>query len=403
MSQIYLLDNPIKNYDWGSRSAIASLKGEMFPTMEPQAEMWMGAHPSAPSKIISGQRDRTMSDVIAEAPAEILGPDVAEKFDNRLPFLFKILAADKPLSIQAHPDKTQAEAGFDRENSEQISLGDNKRSYKDRNHKPEIICALTEFWALNGFRSSEQIIELFDMIGLSKFSRELKASSSDLKNFFNALMALPLHKTRCLLRRTLKNLEKSDIDPDIRMWIRSLYDVRNEAGVRVNTADIGVLSPLFLNLIKLRAGEAMYLEAGRLHAYLHGVGVELMANSDNVLRGGLTSKHKDVAELLKILKFVTHDVNVLHPARSEGGEEIYSTDASEFRLSRINVYADEVWRSSDRRNIEILICLSGFGRIHAEPDGEPIQLKRGASLMIPASVSRYQLTGPLEVYKATVP
>ena len=403
MTRIYPLDNPIKNYDWGSHTAIAYMKGEMLPTMKPQAEMWMGAHPSAPSKIISGKRIRTMSDVIADAPAEILGPDVAEKFGDRLPFLFKILAADKPLSIQAHPDKTQANAGYDREEAGHISLEDKKRSYKDRNHKPEIICALTEFWALNGFRDSREIIELFDTLGLAKFSEILAGPSPDLKTFFNTLMALSSEETKYILEETLKNPHISDIDPDIRMWIKSLYDVRNEAGVRVNTGDIGVLSPLFLNLIKLKAGEAMYLDAGRLHAYLHGVGVELMANSDNVLRGGLTSKHRDVPELLNILKFVSHDVAVLTPEMGAGEEEIYRTDTSEFQLSRITVFADKSWRSSDRRNIEILVCLDGFGHIQAEPDGEPVQLRKGSSVMIPASLPRYRLTGPLEVYKATVP
>ena len=400
MRKIGLLKNTIQEYAWGSRTAIPELLGQSVPADKPQAELWMGAHPKAPSQVLSDGLWRSLPEVIQENPEETLGQKVAARFSNKLPFLFKVLAAAKPLSIQAHPNKEQAEQGFARENELGISLNASHRNYRDDNHKPEIICALTPFWALNGFRRIEETLSLLEearITDLAEIVSFLRSHSNrdGLKKFFNYLMTMEAQKQRQIVEEAVAFAEGRAGEEPAWTWIAKLNEEY--------PGDIGVLSPLFLNLVRLEPQQAMYLPAGELHAYLEGVGIELMANSDNVLRGGLTPKHIDVQELLAVLNFTDGDLNILSPKNLASGEEIYSTEAEEFVLSVIRINKAASFNSPLDRSVEMMLCTEGKVNVTNLSDGEITLLTKGTSIIVPAAVEQYSIEGDGILYKATVP
>ena len=400
MRKIGLLKDTIQEYAWGSKTAIPELLGQSSPADKPQAELWMGAHPKAPSQVLADGLWRSLPEVIQESPEEALGKKVAARFSNKLPFLFKVLAAAKPLSIQAHPNKEQAEQGFARENELGISLNASHRNYRDDNHKPEIICALTPFWALNGFRRIEETLSLLeearipDLAEIVSFLRS-HSNRDGLKNFFNHLMTMEAQKQRQIVEEAVAFAEGRAGEEPVWTWIAKLNEEY--------PGDIGVLSPLFLNLVRLEPQQAMYLPAGELHAYLEGVGIELMANSDNVLRGGLTPKHIDVQELLAVLNFTDGDLNILSPKNLASGEEIYSTEAEEFVLSVIRINKAASFNSPLDRSVEMMLCTEGKVNVTNLSDGEITLLTKGTSIIVPAAVEQYCIEGDGILYKATVP
>lgn len=400
MDRIRLLKNVVQEYAWGSYTAIPELLGHESPANRPQSELWMGAHPKAPSMVKWGRKWRSLLELISESPKDILGKKVAEKFDNRLPYLFKVLAAAKPLSIQAHPSRIQAKQGFDRESRLKIPLDASHRNYKDDNHKPECICALTDFWALNGFRKISDILSLMEKIcppGL-KTSLDLLREQPDamgLKNFFQALMTLDGKAQGEIIADAIKKVQKFADGHPAYQWMVDLH--------KEYPKDIGVFSPILLNLVCLKPGEAMFLPSGELHAYLDGAGIELMANSDNVLRGGLTPKHMDVQELLNVLNFEEREIKILLPAEIDECEWAYETPAEEFFLSVISVTEEIGYHSADRRSVEILLCTDGRATITDLGKNENIYVERGKSIVIPAVVETYRIQGNATFYKAAVP
>lgn len=400
MEAISLLKNKIQAYAWGSTQAIPELLGRPNPENRPQAELWMGAHPKAPSLAYQNGRWVSLQQLISQNPDDVLGKTVAKKFDNRLPFLFKILAAAKPLSIQAHPNKRQAQIGFQRENKQQIPLDAAERNYRDGNHKPECICALTRFWALSRFRRIPNILTDLQQLNLKllddmRSELNQQPTAQGLKRFFTSLMSLSPDQKKQVVDEALKKAREAAGDRPEFTWMMKLAHHYPE--------DIGVLSPFFLNLICLEPGQAIYLDAGELHAYLEGLGIELMANSDNVLRGGLTPKHVDVPELLRILNFEGSDIALLTPEASVTNELIYPSPAAEFVLSVINLSTGNVYQSPLQRSVEMIVCTQGNLTI-AEPDSHTeTELPQGASVIIPASVTRYSLKGEGTCYKAGVP
>ncbi len=400
MTGICLLKNTIQEYAWGSHTAIPELLGNDSPASTPQAELWMGAHPKASSMIKCDGEWRSLLELIAENPQGILGGKVAEKFESRLPYLFKVLAAAKPLSIQAHPSLVQAKEGFERENRLGIPLDAFNRNYKDDNHKPECICALTFLWALNGFRKISDIISLMDRIcpqGLKKELERLRRQpdSNGLKKFFQAMMTLEREPQRQIIDDAIKNAEKVKDEDKAYQWMIDLHEEY--------PADVGVFSPIILNLICLEPGQAMFLPAGELHAYLDGVGIELMANSDNVLRGGLTPKHVDVKELLKILNFKQREVKILTTEKVNPCERRYESFAEEFVLSVITVNSDTGYYSPGERCVEILLCTDGKAVITDFAINNSVVINKGGSIIIPANVERYSIEGNAVFYKASVP
>lgn len=400
MNRIHILKNPILNYAWGSHTAISGLLGETTPSGTPQAELWMGAHPKASSLIELNGSWITLKEAISNNPEEILGRLVSKAFDRQLPFLFKVLAAEKPLSIQAHPDKIQAKKGFDRENRRHIPIDSPIRNYRDENHKPECLCAVSPFWTLCGFRKISEMIDLFEKSGLSSLTKEIaglkhRPDSQGMRDFFSHLLMMVSRKRQKVIEEAVIWAAPRVDDDPVARWTMHLC--------REYPMDLGAIAPLYLNLIRLNPGEALYLPAGLLHTYLKGTGIELMANSDNVIRGGLTSKHIDVQELLEVIRFDEVDVQILKGVPISGNEFQFVTPAEEFVLSVIVVNRHAPYLSASNQNIEILFCTEGNGTIKTAGDNSEIQLQKGVSVVVPAAVCGYQVRGDLTFYKARVP
>lgn len=397
--QIYRLENVIQPYAWGSRTAIAELTGQSVPSEHPQAELWMGTHPKGPSTVLCHGARLPLQRLIERHPVEILGKSTVEKFDSALPYLFKVLAAAQPLSIQAHPSRSQALEGFERENRMGIPLDAPDRNYRDGNHKPEIICALTSFLGLNGFRATEEIHRLMTPVCpkvLEKALPELlKPGKQGLRNLFETMMKLSEDQKESACREITEKAGLLKNSSPVYEWMIKL------AGAY--PGDIGILSTVLLNLIRLEPGQAMYLPAGQLHAYLDGVGIELMANSDNVLRGGLTPKHVDVEELMRVVRFTPTPVDIIQANPLRPGETVYPCPAEEFALGRIQATPERPYVSSKKRSVELLLCTSGEGTICCEGLTEEMTVARGDSLLVPAGLSGYTLNGEVTLYKASVP
>jgi mannose-6-phosphate isomerase len=404
IDSILKMQNTVQHYVWGSHTAIAEMMGSDAPTAHPEAEVWMGAHPKAPSKVWYEQRWQPLDQLIAQYPIEMLGPEVAKQFNNQLPYLFKLLAAGEPLSIQAHPDKRQAREGYRLENAKGIALDSPLRNYKDNHHKPECMCALTTFWGLCGFRSLADMMALIGPVWPAKFNYLLKSiekyfNSGGLKQLFESLMRLGQPQRGQLVTSIVdRALIQRDKDP--------ACDPAYDWIVRLNRkypGDTGVLSPLLLNVLKMEPGQAVYLPARQLHAYLEGFGIELMANSDNVLRGGLTPKHIDVAELIKILDFEPRIPKLLQPPDKMATEYAYDIPAEEFRLSAIQPAAQKpyTYQVSAGRP-EIIICIDGQATIRSAKTGGDTTIQQGQSVFVPAAIDGYTIKGQARLYKATV-
>jgi mannose-6-phosphate isomerase len=380
------LVNTVRPYAWGSATAIPELLGE-DPTGAPQAELWMGAHPSAPSRVNRGAGLVPLSEVIGDDPEAELGAATVRKFGPRLPFLLKILAAAAPLSLQVHPDRAQAREGYEDEERRGIPVDVPHRNYKDTNHKPELICALTPFEGLCGFRAPDVSADL--LAGLDVDS---------LKPYVDLLHA---HPEDAALREVLTALLTADREEMAHTVTAATAAAQRLGGAYTPYAaiahhypgDPGVIAAMLLNHVLLQPGEALFLGAGVPHAYLSGLGIEIMANSDNVLRCGLTPKHVDVPELLKIVRFEASDPGVLRPEASESGEEVYETPIDEFRLSRYALAETSAPVALPAATPQILLCVSGAVRA-----GE-LLLKRGESAFVPAG-EMAELAGAGTVFRA---
>ena len=364
---INLLDCGVMHYAWGSRTAIAELEGRPSPSDTPDAELSMGAHPSLPSTL----GGRSLIDVLAAAPDALLGAASISQFGPRLPFLMKVLAAAQPLSLQAHPDAAQARAGFVDEDRRGIPRNASNRNYRDDQHKPELLAALTPVDALCGFREASDRARLFAAIDAGDLER------GDLRDVFARLMVLePARVTQI----TSACAGKSEAAFRWAARLAELYP-----------GDPGVIVSLLLNVVHLGPGEAIYLEAGNLHAYLGGVGVEIMASSDNVLRGGLTKKHVDVGELLHVLRFDEGPVHVHRPRAVSAHERVYDTPATEFRLSVCTPGAE-----LEADGPEILLCTEGA------MNAGGVALPKGRAAFVSADTGRYRLEGRGTVYRAAL-
>ena len=392
MARVRPLRNRIQNYPWGSRTGLARFLGRAAPSEEPEAELWMGAHPGAPSQIEIDGRWVALDEAIRRAPQEMLGPETAARYDSTLPFLFKVLAADRALSIQAHPDRGQAVAGCRKEDARGIPRQAAGRSYRDPRHKPEILYAVEPFSILRGFRPPAEILELMERLDLPRWLPEPCAAlaAGDLKGFFTAYLAAD---PREVLRVVLPQIDAADDEDGPFAWVLEL--------ARQCPGDRGVLAPLFLHLLELQPGQAIFTGPGVLHAYLAGVGVELMANSDNVVRGGLTGKHVDVGELLAILRFVPDPPRLLRSSE-RGGVRRFETVAEELDLSVITV-REKAPREQSPHGVEILLCAGGEGRLEEAGEAAPLAFGQGDSFFVPAAVGGYRIAGHATLFRAGVP
>jgi mannose-6-phosphate isomerase len=395
------LQGRIQNYAWGSRTAIAELLGKPGPVASPEAELWLGAHPSAPSLVLRDGAWRSLLDIIAERPAIELGAESVARFGPRLPFLLKVLAAETPLSLQAHPDMAQARAGFDAEEAAKVPRQAPHRNYKDPSHKPELLCALQRFDALAGFRRATDTLRLLQTLGVGELRLHAEAlertpNAQGLRSFYAALASSSEEARREVVSSTLQacatHRERGGEYARECGWIIRLGELY--------PGDIGVVLALLLNLVELEPGQAIYLPAGNLHAYLRGVGVEIMANSDNVLRGGLTPKHVDPSELLRVLTFADEPMPVI-AARGRDVEQTYETPAPEFRLSRLALCDGASFHAAQRAGPEILLCVEGQ-LVARSADGEAHELAQGAALFVPASDRDYELAGTGTLFRAAL-
>ncbi|MES1173021.1 MAG: mannose-6-phosphate isomerase, class I [Myxococcales bacterium] len=392
------LENPIQNYAWGSHSAIAHLLGRPSPSVKPEAELWMGAHPNAPSLVLpSGE---SLATLIEREPARLLGAANEARFGARLPYLLKVLAAETPLSLQAHPTLEQARAGFDAEQAASVPLDSAQRNYKDRSHKPELLCALTPFSALCGFRPIEDTLALFRALDAKPVSSvlqilEQRPTEAGLGELFSTLLRLSPERRAELARETLQRCKLlSAVAGRFQRELRWAVTIGE-----LYPGDIGIVSALLLNLVQLAPGEAIYLPAGNLHAYLQGVGVEIMANSDNVLRGGLTPKHVDPVELLRVLQFHAAPAAVLR-GEAQGNARVYRTPTSEFELQCFTLAGEESVTVSDRRGPEILFCQQG--QLSVPSNEGKLTLAQGESLFVAADEPSYAISGAGTLFRASV-
>ncbi|WP_432927553.1 mannose-6-phosphate isomerase, class I [Microbispora sp. CA-135349] len=356
-----LLINPIKDYPWGSRTAIAELTGR--PASGPEAEMWLGAHPAAPSRLTRDGAETTLADVVAADPVGTLGEAVAGRFGRRLPYLMKLIAVDAPLSLQVHPDAEQAADGHAR--------GD--ANYTDPWHKPELVCALTPFTGLAGFRPPEQAAMLVERLHVSALQPVVAAlRGGDVLGALRVLLEWP--GSRGKLVESVVWAASACHTPDYALVVRL---------ARRYPEDPAVLAPLLMRRHTLAPGEALFLGAGVMHCYLEGFAVEIMACSDNVLRAGLTGKHVDVEELLRVADAAAQPL----PVEPVGGA--YVPPVPEFLLRRIAPGAGEALPGSLPR---IVLCTEGVVNVRTA-SGSEVKLRPGDSVFAAASEGQVEVGG----------
>jgi mannose-6-phosphate isomerase len=400
---VYRLTSAIQNYAWGSPTAIPTLLGTES-TGAPIAEAWFGAHPSAPSHCVrdDGSPGSPMPAVIAADPARVLGEDVEARFGAALPYLLKVIAAETPLSLQVHPHIERARAGFAQEQAAGVPLDAPHRNYRDRNHKPELVYALTRFEALCGFRAPRRAAELLDGLDapLAKDLRTMLAaqpSATGIEAAFTRLLrpgtrpsAEEVQEVAAACADRLANGSPSPRADRTVVTLQAAYP-----------GDPGVVTSLLLNPVTLQAGDALFVPAGGVHAYLRGLGVEIMASSDNVLRAGLTPKHVDVDELLRNVDYVAAPPIRIAPEKFHGATRVYYAPVDDFELSVTRV-TDGQAHPLPGRGPRILLCLEGSMVATSQHDGE-LRLTRGQAAFVPASDGTLAVRGGGTLVQADVP
>jgi mannose-6-phosphate isomerase len=388
---VELLYGPIRDYAWGSRSLIAELQGRPVPSERPEAELWLGAHPGSPATVDRDGVPVELGELLAAAPERWLGDEVVARFGTRLPFLLKVLAAEAPLSLQAHPDAEQARLGYA---AEAAAPAGTHRNYVDPFHKPELLVALGRFEALCGFRDpslSADVFAAFGVAALEPVVAALRTGLPGLREAVRTLLTWP-ESDRAALVAAVVAAEVGDGFAASAALVRRLAERY--------PADPGVLVALLLNHVVLAPGEAIWMPAGNLHAYLHGVGVEIMAASDNVLRGGLTPKHVDVPELLRVLRFEVLDCAVLAAVPAAPGAVTWPVPIDDFVLHAVRlddaVPRVELAVSGPR----IVLCVSG--QVTVQDATAAITVGPGRAAVGAAAGGTLLLAGAGEAFVASV-
>ncbi|MBS4729043.1 mannose-6-phosphate isomerase, class I [Mycobacterium sp. SM1] len=404
-----LLRGAIRTYAWGSRTAIAEFTGRAVPAAHPEAELWLGAHPGDPAWLETKHGETSLLDALAADPDGQLGTAVRARFGDALPFLVKVLAAEEPLSLQAHPSAEQAREGYQREEQLGIPVTSPERNYRDTSHKPELAIALQPFEVLAGFRPAGRTVELLQALAVSDLDSfiDLLSGQSDadgLRALFTTWITAPQPDIDVLVPAVLDGAIHYVSSGATRFAAEAKTVL--ELGERY-PGDAGVLAALLLNRISLAPGEAIFLPAGNLHTYLRGVALEVMANSDNVLRGGLTPKHVDVPELLRVLDFTpTTEAQLRVPTHRDGLALVYDTPVEEFAVSLLALDGDnlghEVDAPSRHDGPQILLCAEG--RVTVCGKSGMLALHRGMAAWVPADDGPIRLLAdrPAQVFRATV-
>lgn len=376
------LINSLQNYAWGSRTALTDLYGINNPSGQPMAELWMGAHPKSSSQIISAGKPHSLRALIDADKSALLGDAVAQRF-GELPFLFKVLCAEQPLSIQVHPSKAAAEVGYARENALGIPLDAAERNYKDANHKPELVYALTPFKAINGFRPLSAMISLLQPVAGAHpaIAHFLNApDSSALATLFASLLSMQAEEKSLALDILRTTVASRSGEP----W-QTIAEI-----AAVYPDDSGLFAPLLLNVVTLQPGDAMFLFAETPHAYLHGVALEVMANSDNVLRAGLTPKYIDVPELLANLRFESRAADSLLTTPVQQGATLnFPIPVDDFAFAIHSLSAQPL--SVNQQSAAIIFCIDGQAELNCGE--QTLSLQAGESAWISALESPVMLSG----------
>ncbi|WP_421734420.1 mannose-6-phosphate isomerase, class I [Cellulomonas sp.] len=398
---MYRITPATQNYAWGSTTAIPDVLARV-PDGRPVAEAWFGAHASAPSIVETADGPISLDRLIASDPARHLGADVGSRFGSQLPYLLKIIAADAPLSLQVHPSIERARAGFADEERAGIPVDSPIRSYRDTNHKPELLYALTRFDAMVGFRAPRRAAELLADLDapLAADLHALLVSDPTSTGVRQAFEWLLLPDTRPGAADVAKF-----VDACARRLTEGSPSPRTDRTViRLAAAypgDPGAVTSVLLNPVTLRPGEALFVPAGAVHAYMRGVGVEIMANSDNVLRAGLTSKHVDVDELLRNVDCVAAPPIRIAPERVFTSTRIFYAPVDDFELS-VTRLTDEGPIRIPGRGPRVVVCIEGEAEVSTQNDGSFL-LTRGQSAFVPATDGDVTASGDAVIVQADVP
>ena len=395
MNTIYKLKGVVQHYSWGGSSFIPDLLGISNVDKKPFGEYWLGAHPAAPA-ILEDQKV-SLHQFISDHPKETLGDTVAAKFSS-LPYLFKILDVKQMLSIQVHPSTAAAEREFEKENSKGIPLNAPNRNYKDKNHKPELMYALGDFWLLHGFKKKEELMKILNHVHELQFLLSI-FKDGDYEALYKEVMTMPQEKVDQVLAPLMERIIPAYKNNQLSKSSEDFWAARAALTFcKDDHFDRGIFSVYLFNLLQLKEGEAIYQAAGLPHAYLEGQNVEVMANSDNVLRAGLTEKHIDVPELMKHVKFEATDPNII---RANGkSEQRFDTPADEFLLSK---YDAEAPFEISPVSATIVFCYTGSAQVSS---GEAsIDLNRGeAVLALPGKpVAVTPASGKLTLFAVSTP
>jgi mannose-6-phosphate isomerase len=395
--RIFRLQGSIQHYEWGGTRFIAELIGANNDQAKPVAEYWLGAHPKSPSYISIDGSELRLDEWIDQHRSQVLGEQVMNEF-NGLPYLLKVQDVDKMLSIQVHPSKEEAEKGFDFEEKTGVPIDAPHRNYKDRNHKPELLSALTPFWLLHGFKTSAGILKTLhetpELIFLIPYFNDL--GHEGLYRYIMELPQFEVNNRLTPLRKRVNELYADDsFDPQHEdYWaFRAFRDYSIDGLI-----DRGIFSIYLFNIVNLEPGTSLFQYAGVPHAYLKGQCMEIMSNSDNVLRGGLTPKHIDVPELLKHIRFEGILPKVIQGLKNDAGEEVFITPVKDFQLSRIELTSSV---SLNSQSMEILFVYDG--KLSIESKHSAVKASRGEAFVVPAN-TLYRLAGSdAIIYRAAVP
>lgn len=388
---LHELRNPVKHYAWGSRTALPQLLGEPAPSEQPWAELWVGAHPRGSSEISVAGTWHSLRDWIANEPEYALGSAVASRH-GELPFLLKILAAEEPLSLQAHPNATEARAGWKREEAQGIAVTAPERSFPDPNPKPELVVALDRFEVLCGMRSLPEIAVAFDTLGTSKVRDYFHAalSSGNVRDLLRTWLSATPADARALTEDAVSHADAASLSDGGLAWIPRL--------ARAHPGDVGILAPLFLTYRSLDPGDALFVGAGVLHGYLRGTALELQANSDNVLRGGLTRKHIDLPLLLSTLRPDSAPEQCFRRGTAHTGHH-WPADTDRFALRSEQPSGDETRVCTVDQGAEILLCTEGHAVVGDDAGSFPVA--PGTALFVPGASSGFWIRGAATIYRAS--
>ena len=396
MQKAYKLLGKHRHYDWGGKTFLPNLMGVENVNHLPYAEYWMGAHTSAASTIQTSEGQKDLAQLIKEQPNQWLGKEIATKFKT-LPYLYKILDVRDMLSIQVHPSKENAVIGFKAEEAKGTSIDAANRNYKDDNHKPELMVALSDFWLLHGFLAPALLEKRLNSYSyLKPLMNEFKGG--DYQNLYTYFMQLPMAASDAILKPLLeeaaKELAKGTVTKkDPQYWANKYY----ADGIPSKNIDKGIFSIYILNIVNIAKYQGIFQGAGILHAYLEGQNIELMANSDNVLRGGLTPKHVDVRELIQHVSFEPTHPSILKAVKLNDQETNYPCPVSDFGLTNIRLNTGEVYTIATY-SLELLLVMDG------EVEIEDIAYKAGdTALLTPNAKLSIKAKSPALLFKAYVP